>query len=558
MIGADLVAQSLKAHGVSFISGLVGNGINPVLYSARQLDMKVVDTRNEQTASFMAEVYGRFTGKVGVCAVSSAGGHTNALSGVVNAWLDGAPMLLISGSSDHSITDQGKFQDFVDQVRMAAPVVKYARLVDRAEKIPFYIHEALAHATTGRPGPVHLTIPQDVLEAQVGQVAGPLGVSSCGVVDPSCQGDARLVEEAAFAIEASERPILIAGSGVFYSHGEKALSSFAAATDMPVVVPIWDRGSIPTPIPQFMGVIGSASGSPDLLQDADLILILGTQVDYRLGFLQPPAVRADAKVIRVDIDPLQLHQAIDPHIAIQGDPRSVLSQLSTRLQRVAMPSHTQWLEEARRRDQSFRARWRGDAVNWDGPTTGLTVVEAIRPFLQGDTVFLADGGNIGQWAHMVLPDRYPSYWMTCGASGVVGYGLGGAMAAKIAYPSRPVILLSGDGSMGFNMTDFESAVRQGLSFVAIVADDQAWGITVSNQLVQYGQENMVGCTLGSIQFDKAAEAYGAIGLRVENPREIGPAIEKALKTDRPTLIHVPVLHGGPADSQTLPPCAGRC
>ena len=358
MIGADLVAQTLKAHGVGFMSALVGNGINPLLFSARQLGIRVIDTRNEQTASFMAEVYGRFTGRVGVCAVSSAGGHTNALSGLVNARLDGAPMLLISGSSDHTLTDRGKFQDFIDQVGMVSPVAKYARLVDRAEKIPFYIHEALAHATTGRPGPVHLTIPQDVLEANLaGFSPSSIGPTTCGVVEQRCAGDAKLVEEAASAIAASKQPILIAGSGVFYAHGEDALASFAAISDIPIMVPIWDRGSIPNPIPHFMGVIGAASGSPHLLPDADLILILGAQVDYRLGFLQPPAVRADAKVIRVDIDPIQLHQAIDPHIAIQGDPRSVLEQLSAHLQGVPMHTHTQWLAEAHRRIETFSARW---------------------------------------------------------------------------------------------------------------------------------------------------------------------------------------------------------
>ncbi|MGI5834869.1 MAG: thiamine pyrophosphate-binding protein [Chloroflexota bacterium] len=552
MIGADLVAHALKAHGVTFISALVGNGINPVLFSARQAGIKVVDTRNEQTASFMAESYGRFTCRVGVCAVSSGGGHTNALSGLVNAHLGNAPMLLISGCSDHNLTDRGKFQDFVDQVAMAAPVTKYARLVDRPEKIPFYIHEALAHSVAGTPGPVHLTIPEDVLDADVSNdLITPISAATNAIVEQRCVGDSRLIEEAASAIAAAERPLMVAGNGVFYAHGEDALAEFAAIADIPVVVPIWDRGSIPNPIPQFMGVIGSASGSPDILQDADLVLILGAQVDYRLGFLQPPAVRADAKVIRVDIDPLRLRQATDPHIAILGDPRSVLEQLSARLQGVSMPAHADWLEEARNRDMDFRERWRGSAIRWDAPANGLALVEAIRPFVQGDAIFLVDGGNIGQWMHMVLCDRYPGHWMTCGASGVVGYGLGAAMAARIAYPSRPVILLSGDGSMGFNIADLESAVRQKLPFVAVVADDRAWGITVSNQLVQYGSENMVGCTLGAIRFDLAAEAFGAIGVRVENPREIGAAIERALAADRPTLIQVPVLHGGPADSQTL-------
>ncbi len=547
MIGADLVAQTLKAHGVTFLSALVGNGINPVLHSARQAGLRVIDTRNEQTASYMAEVYGRFTGRVGVCGVSASVGHTNALTGLLNARFDGAPVLLISGSAEHALSDRGKFQDF-DQVATAAAICKYARLVDRPEKIPFYLHEALAHATSGRPGPVHLTIPQDILEAEVsGFPAASLGSTDCGIVQPNCLGNPRLVEEAAAAIAGAERPLLIAGSGVYYAHGEEVLARFAALTQMPVMVPIWDRGSIPNRIPQFIGVIGAASGSSDLLAEADLILLAGARVDYRLGYLQPPAVRPDARVIRIDVDPLELRQGIDPHIALQGDPRSVLEQLSAQLSGAAAPAHALWLEEAHRRDRAFRERWRPGAYQANGKATGWHVVEALRPFVQGDTVLVTDGGNIGQWMHMALCDRYPGDWMTCGASGVVGYGLGGAMAARLAYPDRPVILLSGDGSIGFNLADLESATRHRLPFVIVVADDQAWGITASNQLEQYGREEMVGCSLGPIRFDLAAQALGAHGVRVEDPREIGPAIERGLSADRPTLIHVPIAHGGPAD-----------
>lgn len=547
MIGADLVAQTLKAHGITFLSALVGNGINPVLHSARKEGLRVIDTRNEQTASYVAEVYGRFTGRVGVCGVSASVGHTNALTGLLSARFDGAPVLLISGSADHAFTDRGKFQDF-DQVATAVPLCKYARFVDRPEKITFYLHEALAHATSGRPGPVHLTIPQDVLDAEVTGLPGTsLGSTDCGVVQPHCLATSKLVEEAAAAIAKAERPLLIAGSGVYYAHGEEALARFAALTQMPVVVPIWDRGTIPARIPQFMGVIGAASGGPALLEDADLILLAGARVDYRVGYLQPPAVRSDARVIRIDVDPLELHQGIDPHLALQGDPRSVLEQLSQLLVDADVAGHRAWLDEAHRRNRSFRERWQPGVYRADGPTTGWHVVEALRPFLDEDALLVVDGGNIGQWMHMVLCDHYPGYWMTCGASGVVGYGLGGAMAARLAYPSHPVILLSGDGSMGFNLADLESAVRHRLPFVAIVADDQSWGITASNQLEQYGRENMVGCTLGPIRFDLAAQALGAHGVRVEDPREIGPAIERGLSADLPTLIHLPIAHGGPSD-----------
>lgn len=545
MTGADLVVETLRAHGVTFVSTLVGNGIHPLLQAAWRAGLRVIDTRNEQTASYMAEAYGRFTRRMGVCVVSSSVGCANGLIGMVNAQFDGAPMLLIGGASDHAYTDRGKFQDF-DQVAMAASVGKYARFVDRAEKIPFYLREAISRATAGHPGPVHLTIPEDVLEAEVDPLpVVPMGGSG-GRVHHLCPGDARLIGDVAAAFVRAKRPILVAGSGVFYAGGEEALARFAARTATPVVVPIWDRGPVSSPIPQFMGVVGAASGGPVLLEDADLILVAGARVDYRVGYLQPPAVREDATIVRIDVDPMELRQGIDPHIAVQGDPRSVLEQLDERIVGAALPEHVAWLEEARRRDDAFRRRWRGGRSTPGGPITGLQVVEALRPFLRGDAVLVVDGGNIGQWVHMVLCDRYPGHWMTCGASGVVGFGIGAAMAARVAYPTRPVILLSGDGSMGFNISDLESAARQGLPFVAVVADDRAWGITASNQMARYGRENTVACMLGSIRFDLAAEAFGAIGLRVQAAEEIGPAVERGLSADRPMVIHVPVTLGGPA------------
>ncbi len=549
MIGADLVARTLKEEGVSFISTLVGNGIYPVLYSAREAGLRVVDTRNEQTASYMAEVYGRFTRRVGVCAVSSSVGHANALVGLVNARFDGAPVLLISGSSSHALTDRGKFQDF-DQVAMTAPMVKYARLIDQPEKIPFYLHEALAHATAGRPGPVHLTIPEDVLKARVDEAAAPTRCrGGCGTVQQRSLAAQEPLQEAAEAIASAQRPVLVAGSGLFYSCGEQALATFAQICSVPVVVPIWDRGSVPNPIPQFMGVVGAVSGGPALLPDADLIVLAGARVDYRLGYLQPPAVRPDARIVRIDADPLELRQEIDPHIGLLGDPASVLGQLTGLLAGREMSAHLDWLEEARRRDAGFRRPWRQAPPPPDGTMGGLQLVEALRPFLHDDTVLVVDGGNIGQWFHMVLCDRYPGHWMTCGASGVVGYGLGGAMAARIAYPDRPVILLSGDGSMGFNIADLESASRQRLPFVAVVADDRSWGIAASNQAEQYGRHNTLGCSLGPVRFDLAAEAFGCLGIRAERAEEIGPAIGRGLKEARPALIHVPIAPGGPAEQR---------
>ena len=477
MTGADVLVGALRDRGVTWVSTLCGNGLNPFYVACRKVGIQVVDTRNEQAASYMADTYARLTRRVGVCAVSSAVGHTNALIGVVNAHFDGAPMLLLSGASAQSGNDMGKFQE-LDHVALAASVCKYARSVDRAERMAFYVHEAFAAATSGRPGPVHLTVPIDVLEAEVDSEAviptrGGRGESRfASKVEQKASGDPDLIRESADLIAKAERPVLVAGSGVFYAQAENALERFAEAMAIPVVVPIWDRGAVPKPAEHFLGVIGAASGGPRLLPDADLVLMVGARVDYRIGYGHPPTLGKEARIVRVDVDAEELRRGLEPDVGILSDARSMLDQLSEEMRRRGARPHRAWLEEARKRDRAFRAPWIEAPAPSAPPMTGRHIVDALRPFVKDDALFLVDGGNIGQWAHMALCDRYPGYWLTCGASGVVGWGLPGAIAAKWAYPDRPVILLSGDGSIGFTLTEFESAVRHGTPFVVVLADQQ--------------------------------------------------------------------------------------
>jgi acetolactate synthase I/II/III large subunit len=513
--------------------------------ACRRAGLRLGDFRNEQAASFAADAAARLTRRLHVCAVSSAVGHANALIGVVNAWFDGSPVLLFSGASPHARTDIGKFQD-MDHVGVVAPVTKYARVVDRPERIPFYVSEACAHATSGRPGPVHLTIPFDVLSAEAQRPPGGRAVSDAGEVRPRAAADPDLVVRAAELVARADRPLLVAGSGAFYARADQPLAAFAAAAAMPVVVPIWDRGAVARPSENFLGVVGAASGGPSLLPDADLVLLVGARIDYRVGYAEPPELSTTAGIIRIDIDASELRQGREPDLAMLADPASALASMTSALaNNKAFVPRREWLAEAQRRSREFQASWSGRAPA--SPISGQRVVEALQPFLQDDqTVFLVDGGNIGQWAH-VLADRYPGNWLTCGASGVVGWGVAGALAAKLTYPERPVILLSGDGAIGFGLADLETAVRHATPFVVVLADNRAWGSVVSWQTQHYGPDSVIASRLGAVAYDKVAEGLGAIGKRIERAEEIGPAVERGLAANLPTLIHVPTAIGGPAD-----------
>jgi len=546
LTGADILVAELARHGIRWVATLCGNGLNPFYLACKRAGIRLIDTHNEQAAAYIADAYARLTGQLGVCAVSSGVAHCNALTGAANAYFDGAPVLLITGASSGYGARRGVFQEF-DQVALAAPICKSASFVTRSTDLAFLTRQAIAAASTGRPGPAHLTVPLDVLEGEVVELADSLPARMFPSMRTVVQPEPELMRQAAKLVSHSQRPLIIAGTGAFYAQAHEEVMEFSEIAAIPIVVPIWDRGVIEEPHPNFLGVVGAASGEPRLLADADLVILVGAQVDYRIGFLKPPAVQKDLRIIRIDSDPCQLRQGVEPDVAIAASPPLCLREMAEEVKRLgAASSHVAWLEESRRRWCLFRERWIKAPLH-DRPITGRHIVEAIRPFLTGDIIFLIDGGNIGQWAHMVLADHYPGNWITCGASAVVGWGIAGAMAAKLAFPERRVLLLSGDGAFGFTTAELESAVRQGLPFVAVVANDRAWGIVVSGQRQSFGEEGVIASEIGAIRYDEVARAFGANGVRAESAEELQDAIRQGFASGILTVIDVPISVRGPSD-----------
>jgi acetolactate synthase-1/2/3 large subunit len=548
MNGAQALVALLQRIQVPFISALCGNGLDPLLVAADEAGLRVVDTRNEQAAAYMADAYARLTGRLGVCAVSSGVAHVNALAGVTNAFYDGAPMLLISGASPSEGLGRGGFQD-LDQVALATPVTKHAELVTEAARIPVALREAVGAACGGRPGPVHLTISIDALQGELPADSLHRVGRLAGVATARAAGDPGEMAHALALLANARRPVIVAGSCAFYAQAGEALHDFAWQTATPVVTPIWDRGVVDAPWLTYMGVVGAASGEPDLLVQADLVLMLGASVDYRVRYLDAPPLRPDVKVIRVQADARHLYQGVMPDVAILGDAGTVLEHWSDMWAAGDLAPHTGWLDEAREMHAAFYQRWWEEGATPQGPMNGGDLVAALETALaqmHPEPVLLIDGGNIGQWAHMRLASRrYPTHWLTCGASGVVGWGVPGAMAARLACPERPVVLLSGDGSLGFGLVEFESAARQGLPFVCVVADDCAWGIVASGQERRCGRR--LGADLGPADYAGVAQALGARGVRAETPGALQAAICEAVANRLPTLIQVPIVCGGPAD-----------
>ena len=512
---------------------LCGNGLNAFYYAALGSTVRFIDVRNEQAASYMADTWGRLTRQVGVVAVSSGPGHINALSGIANAYWDGSPMLLISGHSGRAANHQDCFQE-LDQISIIAPMCKYARFVDEAALIPHCVHEAFVAATTGRPGPVHLTLPADVLAAEVPDTDLRSRTDEPRAVSPCASGDPDLVSATVELLAGAERPFIVAGSGVFYADASDALRAFAGRTRIPVTTPMWDRGCVEEEYDEFVGVAGVNPASEEF-KNADVVLALGVRFDHRFGSRWGPGYPDRAKLIRVDADPAEVQRKVTPEVGIVGDPASVLRQLNEAAERVPSWPHAPWRDELRAKFRASFDAYAAQAHRDDMPADPARVCFEIGRCLEPETMLFADAGAMGQWAYRTLFTRHPGHWMTCGLSGVVGWGLPGAIAAKLAHPDRPLILLSGDGAFTFTPAEINTARRFGAHFVVVLADNESWGI------VKCGipEDRRVACDLGPLAFDEVCDAFGGRGVRISHPSEIAPSVREGLKQQTVTLIHVP-------------------
>lgn len=538
MNGAQWLVKTLRDRGVENVFVLCGNGLDPFLKACNEFNIRLIDTRNEQSASYMADAWGRMTGKLGVVAVSSGPGHTNTITGIANSFWDGGPMLLISGCSSQNTRGLDNFQE-IDQVGIVAPITKYATMVQHIAHLPYEVNKAISTAVTGRPGPVHLTIPADIFGAQVDE-SKLRDMPPPAEVSYKCHGDIDLIEDAVKTLSSAKKPFMVVGSGAFYSKAWNVLSEFAKLTDIPIVSHIWDRGCIEKAIPQYMGVTNDELNfAMRKFSEADAIIIVGARIDYRLSCGLPTGFPKNAKVIRIDAEPSEINRALIPDVGIVGNPRSVLEKMLEEAKDIRW-DNTEWLAEVIEAKNELIHKWDNLCHENVCPMPSLRIIREVKKALDQDVTFLLDGGNIGRWAHMMLFDRHPSHWFTCGASGAVGWGISGAVALKMARPNHPLLLLSGDGSAGFNVTEIETALRFKTPYVAVIAHDNAWGIVADGQ----GDACHVACEFGEIRFDKVAQALGAEGIYIDDPNKLAPSIQYGLKSDKVVIIHVPTQLAG--------------
>lgn len=535
--GAQLLVKALKQEGIDRIFSLCGDHLNAVYHACLEQGIRIVDVRHESAAAHMADGWARVTGRPGVCAVTGGPGHTNAITGVATAFLAGSPVIFLSGAFETIGADRYTFQE-LDQIGLARPITKWARLVTDPKRIPEYTATAFREAMAGRPGPVHLSLPVDVLLKRVEEEGITFSSPERYRPESRPQGEPRLIEQAFELLRRAERPVLIAGSGTFWAKASEELQRFIERTKIPLFTVDLARGIVSDLHPFCFGYADPflSKTAQVAFQEADVVLLIGKRFDFRLGFGGPKVFNPHAKVIQIDITQQELGRNRGVELGVLADARAALEQL------LAI-TRTPWQEKPWVRHlRTIRQEWRESLKPYEEseatPIHPLRLCREVKEFLTEEAIIAIDGGDFLQWPRMVLPARRPGHWLRLGSLGTVGAALPLALAAKLAKPEAPVVLFIGDGGMGFYGYEFHTAVRHNLPIVAIVGNDQGWGMERQIQAAIYGEDKTVGVELGLLRYDRIVEAMGGHGEFVEKPEELRPALERAFASGLPACVNV--------------------
>jgi acetolactate synthase-1/2/3 large subunit len=492
--GADMLARTLASAGVRHVFALSGNHVMPIFDAALDARLEIVHVRHEAAAVHMADAWGRLTRQPGVALVTAGPGHANALSALYTARAADSPLLLISGHAPLSEIGRGSFQEMA-QVDIAAPVTKASRMATSAATLAQDVMAALAEAAGGRPGPVHLSVPNDVLEAPC--ETHPL---------PGFRFEKETIEERA-AIAALEtlssaaRPLIVTGPAALHGDGSRRLRTLEEATGVPVIAMESPRG-VNDP---------SLGRLARILKRADAVLLLGKRRDHTLQFGRAFAPECRALEAACDVDGL-----------------------IARAKRRTGPS--EWRAEVRESLAYRPPEWAGLRSKPGGPVHPVELCREVSRLLDtSGAILVCDGGEFGQWAQACLdaPRR-----LINGTAGAIGSALPFAAAAKLAFPESRVVAMMGDGTFGFHMSEIDTAVRHGLSYLAVIGNDSCWNAEHQIQLRTYGPERAVGCELLPTRYGAAAAALGAFGEDVLTSAGLGDALGRAAASGKPACVNV--------------------
>ncbi len=531
--GGKLAARALKQAGVECVFTLSGGHIMPIYDGCLDEGIEIIDVRHEQAAVHAADAWSRLKpGSIG-CAVLTAGpGVTDGVTGVANAWRAHSPILVIGGQGPFANLRKGSLQE-MDHVGLMRPIAKWADACYDTARIPEYIETATRTALSGTPGPAFLEIPMDVLmrTANVEEARFPRFLSRLPIMRP----DSADIKEAAALIKASEKPVLMAGTGVKWSRAAEALRAFLKETHIPAFVNGMGRGTLPPDCPELLNRVRKRA-----IASCDLFIAAGVALDFRMAFGK--TIPQDAKIIQMDLESRNIGQNRSADVEIAGSLSAGFSDMAASLKGGAGGADfSKWRDSLREEEAKLEESF-AEALNSDeSPVDPLRMCREVRDFLAArdeEVILIGDGGDIVAQAAKVLPVSAENGWMDPGPLGTLGVGMPFALAAQKAFPKKRVLIIYGDGAFGLNGFEYDTAVRFSLPIVGIVGNDAAWGQMMRPQAQLYGENRLVATKLQPTRYDKIVEAMGGYGEYVDRPDEIGAALGRAFGSGKPSLVNV--------------------
>jgi acetolactate synthase-1/2/3 large subunit len=520
----ELVALALAGAGVTHMFTLNGGHIWPILTGATEKGIHIVDVRHEQSAAFAAEGWAKVTRECGVAAVTAGPGVTNSTSALGQALAADSPMFVIAGRAPAARWGMGSLQE-MDHVAVVRSLTKKASTLESADEAYGLVAESIRTALSRRTGPTFMDIPLDTFMFGAADVPEATEHLTADLGPPPDPG---LIQRAARLIREAERPAVIAGGSVWWAHAETELRNLVEAAHLPLSVNGMARGMLPPGHPLFFPrARGPALG------EADLILVIGVPLDFRLNWGQPPVFPDDVKLVFVDVDGHRKHRT--PDVALYGDLKAALTALSEAVRGTA--KRDAWLEKLRVADGSSRQKDLAMTQSDSSPVHPARLIAEVDRYCDEDAILIGDGGDFVSFAGRLIERSKPGLWIDPGPFGCLGSGPGYAMAAKLAHPERQVVLLSGDGAFGFSAMEFDTMVRHRIPVVCVVGNNGIWALEKHPMLSMLGVS--IAADLGNrTRYDKVVEALGGYGEMVERPDQIRPALDRAFASGLPACINV--------------------
>jgi acetolactate synthase-1/2/3 large subunit len=525
--GADVVARSLHRLGCRRVFTLSGNHIMSIFDAALDAGIDLVHVRHEAAAVHMADAHGRLTREVGVALVTGGPGHANAVGALYTALAAESPMVLLSGHAATWELGRGGFQELA-QSDMAKPVTKASWTAGSAELLGQDIGEAFRFALSGRRGPVHVSLPSDLLDARLDENA--VTWPTIAAAKRQALGDADCAKILSL-LAAAKRPIIFAGPQLSNAAGRDLLANVEAATGVPALILESPRGLSDA----TLGAL------PDLTKQADLVVLLGKALDFTLKWTGAPSFDPAVRLIAIDPEAQLTERARREKgeallLACVADPALAAENLAAEARKARLRDGA-WLTEARKALDARPASWRDVVSKTPGRLHPAEVFRTLRPFVERDpgAILICDGGEYAQWAQSMLPARRR---LINGVAGAIGSSLSFALAARLIDAKAPVFAMLGDGTIGFHISEFETAVRRALPFVAILGNDARWNAESEIQRREYGANRMHGCELLPVRYDQVVTALGGHGEYVERAGDLAAAIERALASGKPACVNV--------------------